>query len=121
MTTTRCSTTPTARTPLRSSSLVALVAAASLLAQGCIIGRQYIGAQITIDPNEILVEGQTTMGEVLDIFGAPDVIQHRREGDIFIYRYLQKNSTQLRLVEPLIARMAFFQYLKQSVLGHAFP
>ena len=99
---------------MRSSSLIAFVAAACLAIQGCTIGRQYIGAEITADPEVHLVKGETTMSEVLDIFGAPDVIQRRRHGEIFIYSFLQKNNSQLRLTEPVITRITFFSYQKRQ-------
>ena len=52
--------------------------------------------------------------EVLDIFGAPDVIPRRRHGEIFIYHYLRKNNTSLRLTEPVVTRITFFQYSKKE-------
>lgn len=97
----------------RSLCLV-LVCALGLLAPGCTIGRQYIGAEITVDPEALIVPGQTTMAEVLDALGAPDIIQRRRHGEIFIYRFLRKNVSSLRLTEPVITRVTFFRYDKRQ-------
>jgi hypothetical protein len=91
-----------------------LAAGVSLLVAGCTIGRQYIGSELLRVPAEHIRPGETTMGEVLAVFGAPELIHRRSEGDVFVYRYLRKNSTTLRIQEPLITRITFFTYSKRQ-------
>ena len=80
----------------------------------CIVGRQYIGSELPVPPEEVIVPGVTTMGEVLRALGAPDRIQRRRDGEVFIYRYVRKNSSGVRITEPVVTRITFFRYDKRQ-------
>lgn len=76
----------------------------------CSIGRVYVGSEIRHDPKEKIQTGTTTKGEILEIFGPPDRIQKQYDGDIFIYAYLQKNSTKFTIEEPYLTNLTLFQY-----------
>ena len=86
----------------------------SLSMSACVVGRQYIGTPLAVVPEDVITPGVTTMREVLEALGAPNQIQRRREGEVFIYRYLRKNSSGLRIVEPVITRLTVFRYDKRQ-------
>jgi hypothetical protein len=77
-----------------------LLLALLLLANGCTIGRWYVGSPLPADPREVLVVGQTQKGEVLAQLGPPDRILRYRGGDAFIYRHDQRNSSELNIGTP---------------------
>ena len=77
---------------------------------GCTIGRVYRGSEIREDPGERIVIGTTTKGEILKIFGPPYWLQRQYDGDIFVYTYLRKNSSTLRLEEPVFTNITLFVY-----------
>lgn len=68
---------------------------------GCTIGRWYVGSPVEYEPGQVLTVGETGKGEVLSLFGPPDRILRQREGDVFIYRYEQRNTSQLDISEPI--------------------
>ena len=76
--------------------LVALVG----LVSGCTIGRWYVGSPLRTDPNHNLVAGTTAKADVLAAFGPPDRILRYRTGDVFVYRYDQRNSSELNIGTP---------------------
>lgn len=71
-----------------------------LLAQGCTVGRWYVGSPLPADPHQALVVGRTLKAEVLARLGPPDRILRYRNGDAFIYRHDQRNSSELRIGTP---------------------
>jgi len=83
-----------------------------ILTWGCTIGRVYIGSEIQNDPKEKIQAGVTTKSDILSIFGPPDRITSQFDGDIFVYTYFRKNSTQLAIREPYITNTTFFTYTR---------
>lgn len=81
-----------------------------ILITGCTIGRVYVGSEIKGNPSEKIVPGQTTKSQVLDFFGAPDLIQRQHDGDVFVYAYLRRNYSKLTIQEPVITRIQIFSY-----------
>ena len=81
---------------------------------GCSIGRIYKGSEIRYDPNEKIKIGSTTKGEILEIFGPPLRIQKQFDGDVFVYAYLQKNSSVLTIEEPYFTNFTIFQYTREQ-------
>lgn len=77
-----------------------LLLAALLAAPGCTIGRWYMGSPIRENPGQLLTVGTTDKAEVLAQFGPPDRILRQHDGDVFIYRYDQRNSSELRIGTP---------------------
>jgi hypothetical protein len=64
------------------------------------MGRWYVGSPIPGNAAELLRIGSTGKAEVLARFGPPDRILRQRSGDVFIYRYDQRNSSELRIGTP---------------------
>jgi hypothetical protein len=91
---------------------VAALLVGALLASGCMIGRRYVGSEIRGDAHEVIQIGRTTRPEVLAAFGPPDRIVRQREGDVFVYRYDQRNQTQLTIEEPVVTNFEIFSYEK---------
>ena len=81
---------------------------------GCTIGRIYKGSEIKLDPNEEITIGSTTKGDILEIFGPPLRIQKQFDGDVFVYTYLQKNSSVLTIEEPYFTNFLIFQYTREQ-------
>jgi outer membrane protein assembly factor BamE (lipoprotein component of BamABCDE complex) len=81
---------------------------------GCTVGRIYKGSEIRYDPHEKIKIGSTTKGEILEIFGPPVRIQKQFDGDVFVYAYLQKNSSVLTIEEPYFTNMLIFQYTREQ-------
>jgi len=79
---------------------------------GCTIGRTYVGSEIRQDPKEKIMNGSTTKGEILEMFGPPDRIQKQYDGDIFVYLYLRKNSSKFAIEEPYFTNITLFSYTK---------
>ena len=74
------------------------------------ITRVYLGTPIETDPGSAIAVGITTEQEVLRTFGAPyRVIRHPR-GNIFIFRFLRRNTNTFTLEEPLITNFQLFSY-----------
>jgi hypothetical protein len=78
----------------------AAILACVLLLSGCTIGRWYVGSPLRAHPDEGIVAGTTRKGEVLAKFGPPDRILRMRSGDVFVYRYDQRNSSELSIGTP---------------------
>ena len=84
---------------------VAVVAGLVLL-DGCTIARWYSGVPLRADP-AVLVKGESTKGDVLEIFGAPTQIMHQTDGDAFLYAYNRWNYSSLTLAEPITGQRVF--------------
>ncbi|MBP1697095.1 MAG: hypothetical protein H6Q41_2283 [Deltaproteobacteria bacterium] len=91
-----------------------LISLLMTLTCGCTIGRIYKGSEIRYDPNEKIKIGSTTKGEILEIFGPPLRIQKQFDGDVFVYTYLQKNSSVLTIEEPYFTNFLIFQYTREQ-------
>ncbi len=85
-----------------------------LMTCGCTMGRIYKGSEIKLDPNEKIKIGSTTKGEILEIFGPPVRIQKQFDGDVFVYAYLQRNSSVLTIEEPYFTNFTIFQYTREQ-------
>ena len=94
------------------SKIFIFVALLMNLICSCTIGRIYMGSEIRDDPKEKIKIGSTTKAEILEIFGPPERIQMQYDGDIFVYAYLRKNSSQLALREPYFTKLTLFQYTR---------
>jgi hypothetical protein len=79
---------------------LAVALAVLALASGCTIERRYLGSEIRAVPEEWIVAGTTTKPDVLAAFGPPDRILRQREGEVFLYRYAQRNGFQIEIEEP---------------------
>jgi hypothetical protein len=97
----------------RSRALV--VALLALTLGACTIGRDYVGNSLRADPHTVLVPGRTHLSEVLAIFGAPDKIQRRKDGEILTYRFVRGNESVLELQEPVITGLSIFTYTKRQL------
>lgn len=84
---------------MRSVSLAGLVLVLAL-ANGCTLGRWYVGSPLAADPREVLVIGKSAKGDVLARLGPPDRILRYAGGDAFIYRHDQRNSSELHIGTP---------------------
>jgi hypothetical protein len=93
----------------------ALAVAIALLCGACTIGRDYVGNTFRSDPRVVLKPGVTTLAEALELFGAPEKIQRRRNGDILIYRFVRENTSELELEEPIVTGITFFVYQKHQL------
>lgn len=83
-----------------------IVAGVALLNGGCTIARWYAGVPLRGDP-AVLVKGQSTKGDVLELFGPPTQITHQTDGDAFIYAYDRWNYSSLTVVEPITGQRVF--------------
>ncbi len=93
----------------------ALVVALALLCGACTIGRDYVGNTFRSDPRVVLHPGVTTMREALELFGAPEKIQRRHNGEVLIYRYVRENTSELELEEPIVTGITLFIYEKHQL------
>lgn len=59
-----------------------------------------------------LVEGQSSKGDVLRLFGPPDQITHQTDGDVFVYAYERQNYSSIRVRDP-ITGTTWFTYTRQ--------
>jgi outer membrane protein assembly factor BamE (lipoprotein component of BamABCDE complex) len=76
--------------------------------------RTTIGSPLREDAATLLVAGETTKAQVLASFGPPDVIVRQLDGDVFVYRYLRRNTNTLTLEEPVVTNFTFFSYTRSS-------
>jgi hypothetical protein len=88
--------------------LQALVIAAgvTLLEGGCTIARWYSGVPLRGDP-AVLVKGESTKSDVLQLFGPPTQMAHQTDGDAFIYAYDRWNYSSLTVAEPITGQRLF--------------
>jgi hypothetical protein len=90
----------------------AFALACLLLASGCTIGRWYVGSPLRADPDHRIVAGTTGKAEVLSTFGPPDRILRQRSGDVFVYRYDQRNSSELNIGTPPFIGIGSYQIFR---------
>ena len=100
---------PDIRPAGRALARAALCLALALWLSGCQVVRVYRGAALRADPEQVVV-GETDMGAVLRIFGAPTRIQRQRGGDVFFYRYTRQDTRTLSIEEPVITNTELFTY-----------
>ena len=84
---------------------------ASLGLGGCQITKLSVGSALRADPASIKV-GESTMAEILASFGAPERIQRQSRGDVFIYRYMKRDSRTLTLEEPVVTNLELYTYTR---------
>jgi outer membrane protein assembly factor BamE (lipoprotein component of BamABCDE complex) len=80
------------------------------MTSGCTIGRVYIGSEFTEDQQGKIVTGATTKSDILTMYGPPDTVRRQYDGDVFLYRYLRRNSSALDLTEPVVTRLTVFSF-----------
>jgi len=91
-------------------SLLALTILLTPLTGGCVLGRLYVGSELRDDfPAQIAV-GTTTKSDILRLYGPPDTVRRQYDGDVFIYRYVRRNSSSLNIIEPVFTRLTIFSY-----------
>lgn len=88
--------------------------ALALALSGCTIGRWYVGSPLGADPDHRLQNGTTRKAEVLAAFGPPDRILRHRNGDVFVYRYDQRNSSELNIGTPPFIGIGSYQIFTWS-------
>ena len=92
-----------------------VIALSLLLAtSGCTIGRWYVGSPLRADPDHHLQNGTTVKADVLAAFGPPDRILRYRTGDVFVYRYDQRNSSELNIGTPPFIGIGSYQIFTWS-------
>ena len=94
---------------------LALVVALALACGACTIGRDYVGNTFRSDPNAVLHPGTTTIAQALELFGAPEKIQRRKNGDILIYRFVRENTSELEIEDPIVTGITVFVYTKHQL------
>ena len=94
------------------SKILIFLALLLVLACSCSVGRVYMGSEIRVDPKEKIKIGSTTKGEILEAFGPPNLIQKQYDGDVFVYAYLRKNSSKLKVEEPYFTKFVLFEYIR---------
>ncbi len=94
--------------PLISWTLARATCALALILalNGCTIARWYSGVPPRAE-STVLVQGQSTKSEVLQIFGAPTQIAHQTDGDTFIYTYDRWNYSSFTIAEPFTGQRIF--------------
>jgi outer membrane protein assembly factor BamE (lipoprotein component of BamABCDE complex) len=97
----------------RRSNLAAAVLAL-LVCAGCTVVRVTVGSPLRDDAAQRLVANETTKAQVLASFGPPDVIVRQLDGDVFIYRYVRRNTSTFTLEEPVITNFTFFTYTRSN-------
>jgi outer membrane protein assembly factor BamE (lipoprotein component of BamABCDE complex) len=92
------------------SRILALTILLTTMTWGCVIGRVYVGSEIKDDFQNKIAVGTTTKSEILRTYGPPDTVRRQYDGDVFIYRYVRRNSSSLNIVEPVFTRLTIFTY-----------
>lgn len=83
----------------------------ALATAGCTVGRYYTNTPLQGDP-AALIQGQSTKGDVLRLFGPPTRITHQTGGDAFVYTYQQLNTSTFRVQDPVVG-YNWFTYNRQ--------
>ena len=83
-----------------------------LLGSACTIGRSYVGAEIREEPAARIQAGRTSRAEVLQVFGPPDRILRRANGDVFVYLFERTNETTFTIEEPVFTNFQLFSWSK---------
>lgn len=92
------------------SRILALAILLTIMTWGCVMGRLYVGSEIKDDFQDKIAVGITTKSEILKIYGPPDTVRRQYDGDVFIYRYIRRNSSSLNIIEPVFTRLTIFSY-----------
>jgi hypothetical protein len=74
-----------------------------------------VGNALRAEPAAVLVPGTTSLGEVLELFGAPDRIQRRHDGEVLTYHFVRGNQSVLELQEPVVTGLSLFTYSKRQL------
>jgi hypothetical protein len=90
------------------------VALAAAAAGGCTLRRDYLGSPVRLDGTQAIVAGLTTKGEVLSQLGPPDGIVRQFDGDIFVYRYVRRNTATFRIEEPVFTNLEIFSWTRSE-------
>ena len=91
-----------------SDALLALLLAGLLGA--CTIGHRRVGNPVRAAPEMEIVIGTTTRSDVLRVFGPPDKLIRRPEGDAFLYTQEREESQSFRIREPLVLRQDLYSW-----------
>jgi outer membrane protein assembly factor BamE (lipoprotein component of BamABCDE complex) len=94
----------------RSLRRLGLVAAVAATVTACQVVKVYIGSPITTDPATVITVGETTSADVLTVFGAPDEIDRRVNGDVFTYLYVRRNERTISIEEPVVTNTEIYTY-----------
>lgn len=102
--------------PPRSESGLAVAFLCAALAlplsvAGCQITKLSVGSELRADPQAIKI-GESTMADVLTTFGAPERIQRQTRGDVFIYRFLRRDTRTLTIEEPVVTDIELYTYTR---------
>jgi hypothetical protein len=89
---------------------VALLALVATALTACQVVNVYVGTPVAIDPATVITIGETTTGQVLQIFGAPDEIDRRVNGDVFTYSYMRRNERTISIEEPVVTNTQIYTY-----------
>jgi outer membrane protein assembly factor BamE (lipoprotein component of BamABCDE complex) len=76
--------------------------------------RTSIGSPVREDAPSVLVVGETSKAQVLASFGPPDLIVRQLDGDVFVYRFLRRNTNTFTLEEPVFTNFTFFTYTRST-------
>ena len=105
----------------RSELPAAALALALGLGSGCTIGRTYAGAEIREEPAVRIEAGRTSRAEVLQVFGPPDRILRRANGDVFVYLFERTNEQMLAEgKQPAVAESLLLGITKASLSTESF-
>ena len=96
----------------RSFRALVVIAGVAFLNGGCVIGRWYSGVPLHGDP-AVLVKGESTKADVLQVFGPPTQITHQTDGDAFVYAYDRWNYSAIILAEPIFTGQRIFTYTRE--------
>lgn len=90
--------------------LLVLAGWAVLASSGCTIGHRRVGNTVRAVPEIELVIGQTTRADVLRVFGPPDKLVRRPDGDAFLYTQQREESQSFRIREPIVLRQDLYSW-----------
>ncbi len=82
----------------------------AVLIPGCTIERVYLGSELPTALQGKITVGSTTKGEILQILGPPATVRRQYDGDLFIYSYIQQNSSRIDIAEPVVTHLTVFSY-----------
>jgi hypothetical protein len=85
-----------------------------LAGAGCTMTRVTVGSPLREDAAQRLVVRETTKVQVLASFGPPDSIVRQLDGDVFVYRYVRRNSSTLTIEEPVVTDLTLFSYTRSD-------
>lgn len=97
---------PVASRVLSAAQVVVLVGALG----ACTIGHKCVGNPVRTAPEMQIVIGTTTRADVLRVFGPPDKLMRRPDGDAFLYTQEREESQSFRIREPIILRQDLYAW-----------